>query len=98
MENSRTSWPWKLAATGAALSVVFALLTIVGGWFVHGDSLASYLWMWATMLMTWPAQHLFGVSGWGDRAFRIFVVLVTNAVILALCGAAIGFMLRSARR
>src|SRR5882672_5546671 len=106
MDKSHTPSPSKYAVYGAALAIVLALLMIVGGLFVHGESLTSYLWMWATMLMLWPAQHLFGIFGWrwswvsggpwGEvPAFPIFMVLVTDAAILALCGAAIGFVLRS---
>ena len=98
MENSHSSWPWKFAAAGAAVSFVFAMLTMIGGWFVHGDSMTGYLWMWATMLISWPAQHLFGVSGWSGPASSFLAMFVTNTVLYALGGAAVGFMLRNARR
>ena len=98
MKNTCSSWPWKFAAAGAAISIIFALLTMVGGWFVHGETLTSYLWMGATILISWPAQHLFGIFGWSGVPIQGLAMFATNAVILALCGAGIGLILRSARR
>lgn len=95
---------------GAVVGLVFVIAVILlDELFVRGESTASHLLIWPTVLMLWPAQHIFKLFGlqwdWISTGpwehiplFPISVVLVTNVVIFAVAGAVIGFALKIVRR
>jgi len=110
LQRRSVSFPWTWTVGGAIAGVVFVVAVILlDALFMHGESMASYLLLWPTVLMLRPAQHIFQLFGWHwdwislgpwghIPVFPILVVFVTNAVIFAAIGSGIGFALKIARR
>ena len=90
--------------------VVFVMAVIIlDELFAHGESMATYLLLWPTVLMLRPSQHIFQLCGWHWEwislgpwghipVFPILMVLLTNAVIFAFVGTCIRFALWIVRR
>jgi hypothetical protein len=65
LQRRAVSFPWKWAITGAIVGLLFVVAVVVlNAFFMHGESMTSYLLMWPTMLMLRPAQFIFQLFGW----------------------------------